>query len=74
VSAVVSGTYNFNTASPNNAVIIAWNRPAGTLNYTPGSSTNLTVSSGAAATWANQGGILGISYTNGSNTGWIRAW
>jgi hypothetical protein len=74
VSAVVSGTHNLNTASPNNAVIIAWNRPAGTPNYTPGSSTDLTVSSGATAVWANQGSLLGISYANGSNRGWIRWW
>jgi hypothetical protein len=71
---VVNGTYNLNTASPNNAVIIAWNRPAGTFNYTVGSSTNLTVSAGGTATWANPNGVLGISYTNGANRGWIRAW
>jgi hypothetical protein len=74
VSAVVSGTYNLNAASPNNAVIIAWNRPAGTLNYTSGSSTDLTVSAGGTAVWENQGGVLGISYTNGANVGWIKQW
>jgi hypothetical protein len=74
ITNVISGTYNLNNASPNNAVIIAWNRPAGTPNYTVGSSTNLTVSSGATATWANQNGVLGISYARGLNTGWIRAW
>jgi hypothetical protein len=73
-SAVVSGTHNLNAASPNNAVIIAWNRPAGTLNYAVGTSTNLTVSSGATAVWANQGGILGISYANGSNKGGVKQW
>jgi len=78
-AAVVSGTHNLNKASPSNAVIIAWNRPSGTLNYTAGSNTHLTVSSGATATWANQGGVsgeagLGISYRNGSNTGWLRLW
>jgi len=63
-------------SAPNNAVVIAWNRPAGTLNYTDGSSTNLTVSppDTATAVWANQGGVLGISYKNGTNTGWIKAW
>jgi len=78
IAAIMSGTYNLNTASPNNAVIIAWNRPvgtsSGTLNYTVGSSTNLTVSAGGTATWANQSGVLGISYTNGANRGWIRLW
>ena len=73
-TAIVSGTHYLNTASPNNAVVIAWNRPSGTLNYTVGTNTNLTVSAGAAAIWANKGGVLGISYTNGSNTGWIKAW
>jgi len=75
IAAIISGTYNLNTASPNNAVIITWTRPAGTLNYTVGTSTNLNVSPNTArAVWANQSGVLGILYTNGSNTGWIRAW
>jgi len=74
IAAVVSGTHNLNAAAPRNAVIIAWNRPSGTLNYTAGSNTHLTLSAGATATWANQGGSLGISYTNGTNRGWIRAW
>jgi len=72
---VVSGTYNLNTAFPNNAVIIAWNRPSGSIpNYSAGTNTNLTVLQGATATWANQGGALGVSYTNGRNSGWIKVW
>jgi len=75
LNAVVNGAHSLNAASPNNAVIIAWNRPAGNIpNYTAGSNTNLTVSTGSLASWANQGGSLGISYRNGSNTGWIKAW
>ena len=74
IAAVVSGTHNLNRAAPSNAVVIAWNRPSGTLNYTAGTNTNLTLSQGATATWANQGGVLGVSYTNGANRGWIRAW
>ena len=82
ITNVVNGTYNLNTASPKNAVVIAWNRASGTsseasrgtLNYTAGSNTHLTLSQGATATWANQGGVLGISYANGSNKGWIRQW
>jgi len=74
IAAIISGTYNLNTASPNNAVIIAWNRPSGTLNYIVGTNTNLTVSAGGTASWANQNGTLGISYANGANRGWIRAW
>jgi hypothetical protein len=73
VSSASSSGHNTNGA-PNNAVIIAWNRPSGTFNYTVGNSTDLTVSSSAKATWANQGGLLGISYANGSNTGWIKQW
>ncbi|MCL2245388.1 MAG: serine hydrolase [Treponema sp.] len=73
IAAVVNGTHHLNTAAPSNAVIIAWNRPAGnTPNYVAGANTNLIVSAGATATWANQGGVMGISYTNGSNTGWLR--
>jgi len=74
IAAVVNGTHNLNKAAPSNGVIIAWARPTGTLNYTVGSNTHLTLSAGATATWANQGGSLGISYTNGANRGWIRAW
>jgi len=72
---VLNGTYNLNTSSPNNAVIIAWNRPSGTLNYTVGSSTDLAVDPNTIATavWANQSGVLsseaglGISCANGTN-------
>ena len=75
IAAVVSGTHNLNAAAPGNAVIIAWNRPSGNIpNYTAGSNTNLTVSAGATAVWQNQGGALGISYTNGGNVGWLRLW
>ncbi|MCL2245259.1 MAG: serine hydrolase [Treponema sp.] len=79
---VVNSAYNLNNGAPNNAIVIAWNRPAGTsseasrgtLNYTAGANTHLTVSSGGTAAWQNQNGVLGISYTNGANRGWIRAW
>jgi len=72
---VVSGSNNLNTSAPRNAVIIAWNRPSGNVpNYTAGANTDLTVSAGGTAAWANQNGVLGISYTNGANRGWIRAW
>jgi len=75
IAAVVSGTHNLNRAAPGNAVIIAWNRPAGNVpDYPAGTNTSLTVSAGASATWANQNGVPGISYTNGANRGWIRAW
>jgi len=62
-----SGTYNLNTGTDgasNNAVVIAWNS----------TSTNLTVSTGGTAVWEDQSGVLGISYVNGANAGWIKAW
>jgi len=79
ISGIISisgSTHNLNTGegAPNNAVVIAWNRASGTLDYTVGTNTDLTVSAGAAATWENQSGVLGISYANGSNTGWIKQW
>jgi len=74
IAAVISGTHHLNKAAPSNAVIIAWNRPTGALNYITGSNTHLTLSSGATATWLNQDSSLGISYTNGANTGWIKVW
>jgi hypothetical protein len=58
----------FAQAQPRNLTETEW------PNYTVGSSTNLTVSSGATAVWANQGGLLGISYARGSNRGWIKLW
>jgi len=61
-------------SAPNNAVVIAWNSASGTLNYTDGNSTDLRVSSGGTAVWEDRDGVLGISYTNGSNTGWIKQW
>ncbi|MCL2207107.1 MAG: T9SS type A sorting domain-containing protein [Fibromonadales bacterium] len=72
-ASVVSGTHNLNKSedTPNNAAIIAWNKPSGTLNYTLGTSDNLTASSGATAVWANKDGKLGIQYENGENTGFI---
>jgi len=74
ITNIVSGRHNLNTVAPNNAVIIVRNRASGTLDYTVGTSANLSLSAGAAATWANQGGVLGISYANGANTGWIKQW
>jgi len=73
IAAVVNGTHNLNKSegAPNNAAIIAWNKPNGTLNYTLGTSTNLTASSGATAVWQNKDGKLGIQYENGENTGFI---
>jgi hypothetical protein len=78
IAAIINGTYNLNTGdtpSPNNAVIIAWNKPAGDgpFNYTAGTPTDLTVSPsvGATAVWATQNGNLGISYANGENEGFI---
>jgi len=72
INNVVNGTYNFNTVAPNNAVIIAWNRPLETPSYEAGTSINLTASpENAIAVWSMQDTIFGISYTNDENTGFI---
>jgi hypothetical protein len=80
IAAVVSGAHNLNAgdaSAHNNAVIIAWNKPAAEtpLNYTESANTHLTVlpSEGAAAVWSVHNGVLGISYRNGGNVGFIPA-
>lgn len=53
-----------------NGIMIAWNK--GTTTYSSGSSDDLKVSPDTATvTWVNQDGERGISYTNGSNEGFI---
>ena len=54
------------------AVVCAWNKNAGNTNYAAGTSNDLTVSpAGATVKWAKNGAQSGISYTNGSNTGFF---
>jgi len=78
LAAVIPGTYNFNAGAspaPNNAVVIAWNRPANTVTsvYATSSNTRLTTfpTGAATAVWAINDGKSGISYMNGANTGFV---
>jgi len=53
-------------------VIIAWNRTAGHESYVQGSSEGIIKSpASATAVWDIKGASAGISYANGSNTGFI---
>jgi hypothetical protein len=72
---VILGTVAF--SNDGNGMIIAWNKPEGDgpFNYNEGSTDDLTITAHPAATatavWAVDGGILGVSYANGDNTGFI---
>ncbi|WP_304508017.1 S-layer homology domain-containing protein [Anaerotignum sp.] len=53
-------------------VVIAWDKDKGITNYSSGSSDDLIVSPDTATvTWANQSGESGISYENGSVSGFL---
>jgi len=76
IAAIVNGPYSLNQgdgSDPNNAVIIAWNKPAGDgpFNYTAGTATDLTTLPANATVWAINDDVLGILYTHGTNTGFI---
>ena len=52
--------------------IIAWNQAAGNTTYTQGSSTDILQSpTSAKVQWNKNGESSGISYANGTNTGFI---
>jgi M6 family metalloprotease-like protein len=80
IAAVVFGAHNLNTGdspSPNNALIIVWNKPVGDgpFDYTAGENTHLTVSpANATAVWGIHNGKLGIVYANSGNDGFIEIW
>jgi len=60
------------TGPTETGVVIAWNQGAGTPTYDGGDSTGLIVlPGGASATWDRSGDQSGISYANGSNTGFF---
>lgn len=60
------------TAPTGNGVVIAWNQDAGTTTYDGGSSTDLIVSpEGALAIWEKNSGVMGISYSYSTNSGFI---
>lgn len=66
---IFNGSYGMLTG---NGVIIAWNAAAGTTTYTAGTTDNIVqYPATATAVWAKQSGSGGISYTNGTNTGFI---
>ena len=54
------------------SVVCAWDKPSDAPIYNEGSSNNLTVAPGGAmATWGKSGAQSGISYKNGSNSGFF---
>ena len=54
------------------AVVCAWKQSAGNTNYSIGTSNDLTVSPAAAtAKWDKIGTQSGVSYANGTNTGFV---
>ena len=59
------------TPAITNGVVCAFNPPALAPTYTAGSSTDLTSSPAATASWGNNGVQTGISYANGANTGFF---
>ncbi|MDR2732206.1 MAG: hypothetical protein LBB36_03205, partial [Fibromonadaceae bacterium] len=75
VTSVINGSYTLSPA-PANGIIIAWNKPTGTIEYLLGSTTNIvtnpiTPTDGITAVWAYNEGKSGIAYANGTNTGFI---
>ncbi len=71
-SGIESYVAYYSSAQSGDSVIIAWDQSAGSTQYDIGSSTDLAVSPATATvTWIKQGGVCGISYANGSNTGFI---
>ena len=60
------------TEPSGDGIVIAWNKDAGITSYTEGTNNDIVfMPNDATATWANQDGKSGISYSNGSNTGFI---
>jgi len=75
---IINGSYNLNNGTfpaPNNGVVIAWNRPTGNgpFVYTEGTNTNLAVlpTGEVTAVWTIENNKFGISYENGTNTGFF---
>ena len=67
----VIGSDNFSGVT-GTGVVIAWNQAAGHTTYTQGSSTDILQSPAAAKVqWDKNGESGGISYANGTNTGFI---
>ncbi|MCL2689492.1 MAG: hypothetical protein FWE57_06560 [Chitinispirillia bacterium] len=76
VDDVISGSCTLNpNPATDNGLIIVWNKPSvpAPIIYDEGTSTNLIVSptATASAVWGAEGLEYGISYANGTNTGFI---
>jgi hypothetical protein len=71
--AVIDGSTDYNESATTYPIIIKWNKPStGPLAYTENTTTDLTVEpAGATAVWAIADSKLGISYANGTNTGFF---
>jgi len=65
--------HNMDFAYPTNSgVVLAWNKNAGNTNYEMFSTEDIFISPDtAAAYWDMKDGISGISYANGTNTGFV---
>ncbi|MDR3000221.1 MAG: hypothetical protein LBU89_03060, partial [Fibromonadaceae bacterium] len=75
INDVVSGAYNLNNGTPNNGIIIVWNKPTGTgpFVYIEGTDNNLLYepTEDVTAFWAIENGKFGISYKNGDNEDFV---
>jgi len=68
IESVIDGSYDMS----GNAVILAWNKFAGTTEYLAGTDDDIYKNpSSATAVWAKQGSNSGISVENGTNSGFI---
>jgi hypothetical protein len=67
----VNVTFNFNSHTGDNCIMIAWT--GNTSNYKSGSNNDLVTNptTGVTAKWDINSSKYGISYANGSNTGFI---
>jgi uncharacterized repeat protein (TIGR02543 family) len=68
---VVNMTNGATPTIDGSAVLCAWDKGAA-MAYDEGANDDLTVNAGAAATWGISSGQNGISYANGSNTGFFQ--
>ena len=70
-SVLVPGS-TYPTTVGGEAVVCAWNQAAGRATYNEGSADDLVAEpSGASAVWGIEGGVSGIKYANGANTGFF---
>ena len=71
-SSINNAITNGFTDATGTGVVIAWNQAAGNTTYTQGTTTDISKSPVSAfVVWDKSGADNGISYTNGTNTGFI---